>query len=139
MCWLGPTPVKLLVRPPVKLNPMFENELETLASGIGSLTIVVRRANIRFAPTLVSDIGWISITTIYPKIYDRLLRSPSLCIPRQRLEKSAKHWNVSIIIRYCELIECIIPIASIKSTLSFSFMSKISLPCGCHISQSTCL
>jgi hypothetical protein len=52
---------------------MFENELETLASGIGSQTIVVRRANIRFAPTLVSDIGWISITTIYPKIYDRLL------------------------------------------------------------------
>ena len=34
---------------------------------------VVRRANIRFAPTLVSDIGWISITTIYPNIYDRLL------------------------------------------------------------------
>jgi hypothetical protein len=25
------------------------------------------------APTLVSNIGWISITTIYPKIYDRLL------------------------------------------------------------------
>lgn len=23
---------------------------------------------------MVSDIGWISITTIYPKIYDRLLR-----------------------------------------------------------------
>jgi hypothetical protein len=55
------------------LKPMFENELETFASGIGSQTIVVRSANIRFAPTLFSDIGWISITTIYPKIYDRLL------------------------------------------------------------------
>ena len=39
------------------IKPMFENELETFASGIGSQTIVVRRANIRFAPTLVSDIG----------------------------------------------------------------------------------
>jgi hypothetical protein len=55
------------------IKPMFENELETFASDIGSQTIVVRRANTRFAPTLVSDIGWISITTIYPKIYDRLL------------------------------------------------------------------
>jgi hypothetical protein len=61
------------LRTKTELKPMFENELETLASGIGSQTIVVRRANIRFAPTLVSDIGWISITTIYPKIYDRLL------------------------------------------------------------------
>jgi hypothetical protein len=48
------------------IKPMFESEFETFASGIGSQTIVVRRANIRFAPTLVSDIGWISITTIYP-------------------------------------------------------------------------
>jgi len=55
------------------IKPMFENEFEAIASDIGSQTIVVRRANIRFAPTLVSDIGWISITTIYPKIYDRLL------------------------------------------------------------------
>jgi hypothetical protein len=55
------------------IKPMFESEFETFASGIGSQTIVVRRANTRFAPTLVSDIGWISITTIYPKIYDRLL------------------------------------------------------------------
>jgi len=55
------------------IKPMFENEFETIASDIGSQTIVVRRANTRFAPTLVSDIGWISITTIYPKIYDRLL------------------------------------------------------------------
>ena len=61
------------LRTKTELKPMFENELETLASGIGLQTIVVRRANIRFAPTLVSDIGWISITTIYPKIYDRLL------------------------------------------------------------------
>jgi len=61
------------LRTKIELKPMFENELETLASGIGSQTIVIRRANIRFAPTLVSDIGWISITTIYPKIYDRLL------------------------------------------------------------------
>ena len=61
------------LRTKIELKPMFENELETLASGIGSQTIVVRRANTRFAPTLVSDIGWISITTIYPKIYDRLL------------------------------------------------------------------
>ena len=55
------------------IKPMFEIEFETFASGIGSQTIVVRRANTRFAPTLVSDIAWISITTIYPKIYDRLL------------------------------------------------------------------
>jgi len=55
------------------IKPMFENELETIASDIGSQTIVARRANIRFAPTLVSDSGWISIYTIYPKIYDRLL------------------------------------------------------------------
>jgi hypothetical protein len=55
------------------IKPMFENEFETIASDIGSQTIVVRRANIRFAPTLVSDIGWISIITIYPKTYDRLL------------------------------------------------------------------
>ena len=48
---------------------MFENEFETIASDIGSQTIVVRRANIRFAHTLVSDFGWISITTIYPKTY----------------------------------------------------------------------
>jgi hypothetical protein len=57
------------------IKPMFENEFETIASDIGSQTIVVWRANTRFAPTLVSDIGWISITTIYPKIYDRLLRN----------------------------------------------------------------
>ena len=63
------------------IKPMFDNELETFASDIGSQTIFVRRANIRFAPTLVSDIGWISITTIYPKIYDRLLnpRRSRLC------------------------------------------------------------
>ena len=56
------------------IKPMFENEFETIASDIGSQTIFVRRANIRFAPTLVSDIGLISITTIYPKTYDRLLK-----------------------------------------------------------------
>ena len=55
------------------IKPMFENELDIFASDIGSQTIVVRRANTRFAPTLVSEIGWISITSIYPKIYDRLL------------------------------------------------------------------
>ena len=55
------------------IKPMFENEFEAIASDIGSQTIIVRRANTRFAPTLISDIGWISITTIYPKIYDRLL------------------------------------------------------------------
>jgi len=59
------------------IKRMFESEFETFASGIGSQTIVVRRANTRFAPTLVSDIGWISITTIYLKIYDRLLRIDS--------------------------------------------------------------
>jgi len=37
------------------------------------IPVLVRRANTRFAPTLVSDIGWISIITIYPKTYDRLL------------------------------------------------------------------
>jgi len=42
-------------------------------SNIGLIKVFVRRANTRFAPTLVSDIGWISITTIYPKTYDRLL------------------------------------------------------------------
>jgi len=52
---------------------ILKHSLETFDSGIGSQTIVVRRANIRFAPTLVSDIGWISITTIYPRIYDRIL------------------------------------------------------------------
>jgi 3-methyladenine DNA glycosylase/8-oxoguanine DNA glycosylase len=57
------------------IKPMFENEFETIASDIGSQTIVVRRANTRFAPTLVSDIGW--ITTIYPKTYDRLLKKPN--------------------------------------------------------------
>ena len=61
------------LRTKTAIKPMFENELETFSSDIGSQTIVVRRANTRFAPTLVSDIGWISITTIYPKIYDRLL------------------------------------------------------------------
>jgi hypothetical protein len=40
------------------IKPMFENELDTFASDIGSQTIVVQRANIRFAPTLVSDIGY---------------------------------------------------------------------------------
>jgi len=40
------------------INAMFENEFEAIASDIGSQTIVVRRANIRFAPTLVSEIGW---------------------------------------------------------------------------------
>jgi hypothetical protein len=59
-------------RTKTSIKPMFENEFETIASDIGSQTIVVRRTNIRFAPTLVSDIGWISITTIYPKTYDRL-------------------------------------------------------------------
>jgi len=37
---------------------MFENEFETIVSDIGSQTIVVRRANIRFAPTLVSKNKW---------------------------------------------------------------------------------
>ena len=55
------------------IKPMFENELETFASDIGSQTIVVRWANTRFAPILVSEIGWTSITTIYLKIYDCLL------------------------------------------------------------------
>jgi hypothetical protein len=55
------------------IKTMFENELETFSSDIGSQTIVVRRANTRFAPTLVLFIGLIPITTIYPKIYDRLL------------------------------------------------------------------
>jgi hypothetical protein len=34
----------------VPFFPMFENELETFDSDIGSQMIVVRRANIRFAP-----------------------------------------------------------------------------------------
>jgi hypothetical protein len=62
------------------IKPMFENEFEAIASDIGSQTIVVRRANTRFAPTLISDIGWISITTIYPKIYDRLLKMNLKCL-----------------------------------------------------------
>jgi hypothetical protein len=40
-------------RTKTEIKPMFDNELETFASDIGSQTIVVRRANIRFAPTLV--------------------------------------------------------------------------------------
>jgi hypothetical protein len=44
------------------IKPMFENEFETIASDIGSQTIVVRRANTRFAPTLVSDIGLLRST-----------------------------------------------------------------------------
>ena len=75
------------------IKPMFENEFETIAPDIGTQTIVVRRANTRFAPTLVLLIGLIPVfvrranirfdqqtnnkkfTTIYPKIYDRLLSS----------------------------------------------------------------
>jgi len=45
----------------------------TLVLLICLILVFGRRANTRFAPTLVSEIGWISITTIYPKIYDRLL------------------------------------------------------------------
>jgi len=33
------------------IKPMFEIEFETIASDIGSQTIVVRSANIKFAPT----------------------------------------------------------------------------------------
>jgi len=43
------------------IKPMFDNELETFASDIGSQTIVVRRANIRFAPTLVLLISLILV------------------------------------------------------------------------------
>jgi hypothetical protein len=73
------------------IKPMFENELETFSSNIGSQTIVVRRANTRFAPTLVSEIVWISITTIYPKIYDRLLSE----ILTARNESQAFNGNVN--------------------------------------------
>ena len=69
-------------RTKTNIKPMFENELETFASDIGSQAIFVRRANTRFAPTLVSDIGWISITTIYPKIYDPLLIKWGTYFPR---------------------------------------------------------
>ena len=68
------------------IKPMFDNEFETIASDIGSQTLVVRRANIRFAPTLVSDIGWISITTIYPKTYDRLLIKQYLSVKGENIE-----------------------------------------------------
>jgi len=37
------------------IKPMFENELETIASDKGLQPIVVRRANTRFAPTLVGS------------------------------------------------------------------------------------
>ena len=37
------------LRTKTDIKPMFENELETIASDINSKTIVVRRANIRFA------------------------------------------------------------------------------------------
>jgi len=40
------------LRTKIGIKPMFEIELETFASDIGSQTIVVRRANTRFAPTL---------------------------------------------------------------------------------------
>jgi len=46
---------------------------ENFEISVKKSNVFVRRANTRFAPTLVSDIGWISITTIYPKTYDRLL------------------------------------------------------------------
>jgi hypothetical protein len=37
------------------------SETNELVSDIGSFMVVVRRANIRFAPTLVSDIDWNSV------------------------------------------------------------------------------
>ena len=43
------------------IKPMFDNELETFASDIGSQTIIVRRANTRFAPTLVFLISLILV------------------------------------------------------------------------------
>jgi len=43
------------------IKPMFENELETFATDIGSQTIVVRRANTMFAPTLVLLISLILV------------------------------------------------------------------------------
>ena len=49
---------------------------------IGLISVFVRRANTRFAPTFVSEIGWISITTIYPKIYDRLLMMRQFAKPK---------------------------------------------------------
>jgi len=55
---------------------MSEANVSNSISNIGLISVFVRRANIRFAPTLVSEFGWILITTIYPKSYDRLLRRP---------------------------------------------------------------
>jgi len=51
------------------------------------IPVFVRRANTRFAPTLVSDIGWISI---YPKNYDRLLKTS------QKTKNNMKHKNNSL-------------------------------------------
>jgi hypothetical protein len=89
------------VRPRTKtgVKPIFENELETFASDIGSQTIVVQRANTRFAPTLLSDIGWISITTIYPKIYDRLLihLDGEQMGSKKKKELSDSHYTASFI------------------------------------------
>ena len=64
-------------RTTIVCEPMSEAIVSNSFSNIGLIPAFVRRANTRFAPTLVSDIGWISITTIYPKIYDRLLSALS--------------------------------------------------------------
>jgi len=79
---------------------------------IGLILVFVRRANTRFAPTLVSEIGWISITTIYPKIYDRLLKWSETC----------NFWQDNLMERFNEEI-----IDSLKSKTAFFFKSFGSL------------
>jgi hypothetical protein len=87
---------------------MFENEFETIASDIGSQTIVVRRANIRFAPTLVSDIGWISITTIYPKTYDRLVMGTGVAQNLAQSNHTANRKQFGVYLKKHPLIKRII-------------------------------
>ena len=79
------------LRPTIVCDPMSEENVSISFSDIGLIPVFVRRANTRFAPTLVLLIGLILVfvrdehkvrpsrripkkwTTIYPKIYDRLL------------------------------------------------------------------
>ena len=51
-------------RSTIVCEPMSDSNVSNSFSNIGLIPVFVRRANIRFAPTLVSGIGWISITTI---------------------------------------------------------------------------
>ena len=79
---------------------MFENELETIDSDIGSQTIVVRRANTRFAPTLVSDICWVSVffeAIFSPNLYIRPYEISQLSDNPQRFIITDKNKPVAVL------------------------------------------